>query len=490
MGIVFTVSNVKIANVEYGFCFQYYLVTRVCYELNSNSKFPSEDYTDFASYYEDKYKQNVLSPKQPLLLVKAISKRLNCVKPRSAITGKRKRDLQLEDMEEHLIPELCVKQDFPSTLWVQARLLPTILHHIVQLLRADELRATIAQQAGLGHPTVKHKWKPLELDIHLLSYDPKIKEKVVQDYKDKYTENTDEILALPCSSQSLTSLNKDFSAKMLESEFPWKEIEEPKDIERDLSVTLMDIVLYDSFVRVRLSHEASTKKNEKNAQKSKLYAITYNKSFEVKTIKLLEAKDNSNGPELRDVYRALATAKANNIVNLERFETLGDSYLKFIASLYIILRFPEYDEGRATLLKSRLISNKNLFYLGRVKNIGGYLSSCDLFPDSQWLPPSFCVPEIIRSKIEKRQISIRALFNFDVPIEEQISGILESETEEAVEEEDYPVEPNEETDYASLCGYLQSHYIGDKTVADTVEALLGACFESNGFQGNVIYFIC
>lgn len=383
-------------------------------------------------------------------------------------------------MEEHLVAELCIKQDFPAPLWIQATLLPTVLHHVVQLLRADELRKILANEAKVGCASSRH-WKALELDEHLLKYQPKAKDNVVQEYRDKYTEKTDQALNLQ---QNLLSLNKDFSVNMLESEFPWKEIDEPKDIERDLSVTLMDIVLYNNFVHVPLSYEDSTVKKDKNIQRSNLQAITYDKSFEIKPIKLLDFTNKQpHKPELRDVFQALATAKANNIVNLERLETLGDSFLKLLSSTYIMMRFPDFDEGKATVLKSRLISNKNLFYLGRAKNIGGYLMNSDLFPNSQWLPPGYCVPEIIQNKIRNKTLSVRALFCFDVPIEEQISGILANETEKMVEEEDYPVEDNEETDYASLCGYLQSQYIGDKTVADTVEALLGVCFESNGFEG-------
>lgn len=268
---------------------------------------------------------------------------------------------------------------------------------------------------------------------------------------------------------------------MLEYEFPWKELDEPVDIERALDVTLMDIALYENFIQQSVTEKEYFMKNERLFD-SNICAITYNKEYERKTIKLLENQNNPAGPQLRDIYQALNTAKANSIVNLERLETLGDSFLKLTISLYIILKYPEYDEGQATALKGRIISNKNLFYLGRQKEISSYLINSDVIGESQWLPPCFVVPEIIRERILSKKMSIRVLYSFDIPLEDQISGVLEKATLEAMEEE-HPVEENEERDYASMCSYLQGCYFGDKVVADTVEALLGAYFSSNGFEG-------
>jgi len=53
------------------------------------------------------------------------------------------------------------------------------------------------------------------------------------------------------------------------------------------------------------------------------------------------------GPQLTVLYAAISTMTANDAVNMERLETLGDSYLKFITSLYL---FCTYDatEGMLT----------------------------------------------------------------------------------------------------------------------------------------------
>ena len=56
----------------------------------------------------------------------------------------------MEDLQEHLVPELCYKINFPSVYWLKATTLPSILHRICQLLVAEDLRVTIAKETGLG----------------------------------------------------------------------------------------------------------------------------------------------------------------------------------------------------------------------------------------------------------------------------------------------------------------------------------------------------
>lgn len=114
------------------FLFQIYLVLSVCHDVCSNSPWPNNDYTSYTSYYKDKYNLPLYSAELPLLLVKRISTRLNCILPRSiTLHGKRKREAKLEGLlEEHLVPELCILQRYPAQLWYQAYCLPTILHRV------------------------------------------------------------------------------------------------------------------------------------------------------------------------------------------------------------------------------------------------------------------------------------------------------------------------------------------------------------------------
>lgn len=66
------------------------------------------------------------------------------------------------------------------------------------------------------------------------------------------------------------------------------------------------------------------------------------------------------GPELRDIVKALTTINSQDTFNLERVETLGDSFLKFAASLYLFHKFPMLNEGQLTNIKSRFIGNRQV----------------------------------------------------------------------------------------------------------------------------------
>lgn len=348
--------------------------------------------------------------------------------------------------------------------------MPTVLFHLGQQLVAEELRQGIARETGVGMARVGG-WEPLRLDEHLLRYEYK---KAVEPEKTR-----DESVAVASELDDIGVLNRDVSSKMLEAEYPWKDIEEPKNIDKDIDVTVMDIIMYEMFVCGVAT--PVKKKSEYLPVMKNQNAITYDKHFEEKHIEMLTPKVNHIGPQLRDIYTCLCTAKSNGLVNLERLETLGDSFLKLTSSLYIITKYPNYDEGRATTLKSKLISNKNLFYLGRAKNLGGCVLDTDLFPNNQWLPPGFTVPKSVQEDILNGRLSVRSLYDLFIPSEEQISGVLGEETLENIRTIDNPIEENEEL--ASSSAYLKLQSIGDKTIADCVEALIGAYFQSNGFVG-------
>nr|CAD7400791.1 unnamed protein product [Timema cristinae] len=141
------------------FAEQNYIVTRVCEDLSAQSSFPTEDYMSYVDYFDKKYGLKVLRPNQPLIEVKAISNKLNCLRPRGIVSnsaGKRKRQELQEDFEEHLIPELCMQYTFPAELWLKATALPTILHRVTYLLMAEELRQTLSQQIGIGAVILPH----------------------------------------------------------------------------------------------------------------------------------------------------------------------------------------------------------------------------------------------------------------------------------------------------------------------------------------------
>jgi len=57
----------------------------------------------------------------------------------------------------------------------------------------------------------------------------------------------------------------------------------------------------------------------------------------------------------------------------ERLEFLGDSVLNLVISEYLYQRYPGYDEGRLTKLKSSLVNRKSLLIWAKKLSLGEYL---------------------------------------------------------------------------------------------------------------------
>lgn len=67
---------------------------------------------------------------------------------------------------------------------------------------------------------------------------------------------------------------------------------------------------------------------------------------------------SETGPQLRSILETLTTSCCNDIINLERLETLGDSFLKFGCSMVLWHKYPKFSEGELTTVKGKLVSNK------------------------------------------------------------------------------------------------------------------------------------
>jgi endoribonuclease Dicer len=67
------------------------------------------------------------------------------------------------------------------------------------------------------------------------------------------------------------------------------------------------------------------------------------------------------GPQLHTIFTALTTSTANDSVDMERLETLGDSFLKLASSLYLFSNY-SLAEGMLTEVKKiTLVLHKGNF---------------------------------------------------------------------------------------------------------------------------------
>ncbi|CAG9120265.1 unnamed protein product [Plutella xylostella] len=70
-----------------------------------------------------------------------------------------------------------------------------------------------------------------------------------------------------------------------------------------------------------------------------------------------------------------------------RVETIGDSFLKFAITAYLYCAQPIVHEGKLSHLRSKQVSNLNLYRLGRNKRLGARMIASKFEPHDNWLPP-------------------------------------------------------------------------------------------------------
>ncbi|KAI8093080.1 dicer-2 protein [Halteromyces radiatus] len=132
------------------------------------------------------------------------------------------------------------------------------------------------------------------------------------------------------------------------------------------------------------------------------------------------------------MLEAYTTPSANMEMDYERLETLGDSFLKFVATIRLYTNFPFSDEGELHCLRIRVVCNRALYRAAKRLKIFRYVSS-HTFNRKHWRPHRF---------------------------------IAATDTEDTLKD-------------------AKSHMLSDKTLADIVEASLGAAYISGGLESGL-----
>lgn len=112
------------------------------------------------------------------------------------------------------------------------------------------------------------------------------------------------------------------------------------------------------------------------------------------------------GPSPSIILQALTMSNANDGINLERLETIGDSFLKYAITTYLYCSYENVHEGKLSHLRSKQVSNLNLYRLGRRKILGESMIATKFEPHDNWLPPCYYVPR----ELEKALIEAKASF--------------------------------------------------------------------------------
>ena len=101
------------------------------------------------------------------------------------------------------------------------------------------------------------------------------------------------------------------------------------------------------------------------------------------------------GPSPSLILQALTMSNSNDAINLERLETIGDSFLKYAITSYLYCQYPDIHEGKLSHLRSKQVSNLNLYQLGRASGLGECMIATKFEPHDNWLPPCYHVPRYI-----------------------------------------------------------------------------------------------
>ncbi|XP_053675289.1 endoribonuclease Dicer [Anopheles nili] len=503
---------------------QYYVVVRVHEDLRPTSPFPNAKYASFEQYFQTEHHQVIMRRDDQFLIeVKGIPASLNRLHPGGEADGGATTRSRYWEFQEILIPELVHNFEFPADYWLKATLLPSILHRVHYLLLAENIRMDLAVNARIG--LVKcDQVAELQVD-QLLS---PASHKLLPPGQDLYDDNDDEDDSDEMDSDDpgngrepnhlggmqlqnvLEKIHTESSAIVDQITYPWEEREQPLDYDRNWDkVAKIDLDYYCSFI-TKYSEQASviasdnsravTESNldcvlaeldisgddakDKSDDETRLYqraAIEdgMGRPGEIHMLKLTPENTANVCLQQADLLQALTTKSSGDVYNLERFEVLGDAFLKFAVSVYVLFKHPSWHEGYLTSCKGRMVSNRNLLYCAMSYGLPGKIKAHTFDPKNDWVPPLSIVPAPIGRAMVEAKESPALLFKLELSEEEIQSGMVSQAT---IDKFLPLIEKNETASRSTLQSVLQQVQIADKVVADATEALIGVCVKTVGYE--------
>ncbi|GLG98532.1 Endoribonuclease Dcr-1 [Gryllus bimaculatus] len=214
------------------------------------------------------------------------------------------------------------------------------------------------------------------------------------------------------------------------------------------------------------------------------------------------------GPSPSIILQALTMSNANDGINLERLETIGDSFLKYAITTYLYCTYDNIHEGKLSHLRSKQVSNLNLYRLGRRKVFGESMIATKFEPHDNWLPPCYYVPRELEQALIEAGVPASHWNRADLPAlremtRDEICALVRERGEQlrAITEGEELTHPTvasalltapEGTSVESLPCFIPynlitQHSIPDKSVADCVEALIGAYLIACGPRGALLF---
>jgi endoribonuclease Dicer len=158
------------------------------------------------------------------------------------------------------------------------------------------------------------------------------------------------------------------------------------------------------------------------------------------------------------VLEALTTEKCSEHFSLERLEILGVAFLKFAVGRHLFLQHDALDEGQLTRRRSNLVNNSNLYKLATASNLQVYIR------DQSFEPSQFFV------------LGRRCPTTCTEETKSQIHSPEENSNTEKEDIKNTEINCNK-----------NHHWLHKKTIADIVEALVGAFLVDSGFKASIAF---
>ncbi|XP_014235184.1 endoribonuclease Dcr-1 [Trichogramma pretiosum] len=204
--------------------------------------------------------------------------------------------------------------------------------------------------------------------------------------------------------------------------------------------------------------------------------------------------ENHSGPSPSLILQAVTMSNANDGINLERLETIGDSFLKYAITNYLYCTYLNIHEGKLSHLRSKQVSNLNLYRLGKAKNFACSMIATKFEPHDNWLPPCYYVPRELEQALIESGVPSTLWNQAEFPdpkdgieIDAILRGTQQKLSMMKIELSEKNAHVNNNARNFIPYNLITQHSIPDKSIADCVEALIGAYLISCGPKGALIF---
>lgn len=177
-------------------------------------------------------------------------------------------------------------------------------------------------------------------------------------------------------------------------------------------------------------------------------------------VKLLNHQFFDNEIEERLLLSAISSPSLCGDLDYQRLELLGDSVLKFLASAALFVRKPTSSESELHLGRQNIFSNRALTQAARRAGLPPFILTKP-FSIKSWIPPNY----------DFERGPAKPLSEEDALIPEKVAAYKLAREREQKADAQARIKRQQDA---------SEHWIGEKTIADVTEAILGAAFLTGG----------